>query len=359
MNPHQSLAGPSSTPQGSARSTALGLGDDISGGNRACVSQSNPSVRARQAGDLFRPVTSSEPPVTAIPVQPVEPVNGLEQDGELVSVPALQSGSASDAPKGVSRGDGLVFGARGAVIALVASAALVLALVGVSMLPTSSSGPSSVAVPEPGRLQAPKTPMISDASPATVPAADAPGEPAGLPPAETSSLPQPALSPRQQPAPAAHRPASAPPAQTPPAPDHGPVPPSSTVTTTDDTESPTVITGSDTENRESQTTNTEPCNCDDTMHKVPTHWGPPPTTDRPQNPRAPRDSRAQGNGSRETNTPRDYEASNKERPGRTARPDPPSKPSPGAGYREGHQERRQIGSQAPERNRGQTSEAAA
>jgi hypothetical protein len=324
VNPRQSLAGPGSTPQGYGRSTEVGAGHDTSAVDRGWMSWSNPSARARQVGDLFQPVTSSEPPEAAIPTQPVVTNDGSEQDGDRLTVPGPQSGSASSSRKWARGGAGLVFGVRGAVIALGASAALVLVLAGVTAFPTSSSAPSSVAAPKPGQLPTPGTSAIIDIPPATVPAADAPVQAAGLIPAQASSPEsspdQPALSTHQQPVPAAHRPVSAPAARTLPAPDPRPVPPPSTRTTTGNAGSPNAP-GSQIKNTEPQTTNIEPCNCDDSMRRVPTHWEPPPKTDRQQGVHA-------RNELHETNTNRDREASNKERPGRTVRPDPPSQPDP-------------------------------
>lgn len=310
QNQHQSLAGPGPAPQGSAPSLGLDAGQDISVGERVSVSWPNSSAHTRRVTDLFQPVTSPEP-VAALPVQPLAPLDGPEQDGELVSVPAPQSGDASGAPKWAHRGYGLVTGMPGSVIALVASAALVLVLAGVTMFPaSSSSAQSSVAALKPDRLPAPETPVISDAPPATVPAVEAPATPAGPVPAEASSPDKSAAMPaHQQLVPAAHHPVSvhpvsahprsARPVQTSPAPDHRPVSPPPSTATTGDTGSRTVTTGSH------------------TGHKGPTHWNPPPRTDRQRELRTQRDEWREA--------ARDYRASREERSGRSARPDATSR----------------------------------
>src|SRR5918997_2793216 len=116
VNPHQSPADPGPARQGSARSTGISEGDQVS------VSWPNPSIRTRPAGDLFQPVTSSTPHPAALTIQPIAPVDGPEQGGELTSAPAPQSGFTSGARRWVGRGDGLMFGMPGTVIALAASA---------------------------------------------------------------------------------------------------------------------------------------------------------------------------------------------------------------------------------------------
>jgi hypothetical protein len=319
VNPHQSPAGPGPARQGSAPSVGISEGDRVS------VSWPNPSIRTRPAGDLFQPVTSTTPH-PALTVQPVAPVDGPEQDGELVSAPAPQSRYASGARRWVGLGDGLVFGVPGVVIALVASAVLVLVLTGVTVFTTSLSTESPVVALTPDQLPAPVTPVISDGHPVTVPPIDASVEPAGQTPAEASSPDPSAVAAHQQPVPAAHRLVSAAPPQTPPASDHGPVvpPPSSTVTT-DDARSRTVATGSHTANTESRTTNTEPCDCDDTTHKAPTHGDRPPKADHHSGPQA------QQPGSPQRARPEKPGSVSKERPGPTARPDAASgrRPSPG------------------------------
>lgn len=317
MNSHQSPAGLGPPRQGSARSAGISEGDRVS------VSWSNPSIRTRPAGDLFQPVASSKPRPAALTVQPITPVDGPEQGDELMSAPAPQSGYASGARRWVGRGDGLMFGMPGLVIALVASVVLVLVLAGVTVFTTSLSTESPVVGLNPDQLPAPVTPLISDGHPATVPPIDASAEPTGQTPAEASSPDPSPVAAHHQPVPTAHRLVSAPPAQTPPASDHGPVvpPPSSTVTT-DDASSRTVTTGSHTANTESQTTNTEPCDCDDTTRKVPTHGDRPPKADHHRGPRA------QQAGSAQRARPENPGSASKERRGPTARPDAASGPRP-------------------------------
>ncbi len=315
VNSHQSPAGLGPPRQGSARSAGISEGDRVS------VRWSNPSIRTRPAGDLFQPVASSKPRPAAITVQPVAPVDGPEQGDELVSVPAPQSRCASGARRWISRGDGLMFGMPGVVIALVASIVLVLVLAGVTVFTTSLSTESPVVGLNPGRLPAPVAPVISDGHPATVPPIDASAEPTGQTPAEAPS-PDPVAA-HQQPVPASHRLGSAPPAQTPPASDHQPgAPPPSSTVTTDDARSRTVTTGSHTANTESQTTNTEPCDCNDTTRKVPTHGDRAPKADQHRGPRA------QQAGSAQRARPENPGSASKKRRGPTARPDAASGPRP-------------------------------
>jgi hypothetical protein len=316
VNPHQSPAGPGPARQGPARSTGISEG----------VSWPNPSLRTRPAGDLFQPTTSSTPRPTAITVPPVAPVDGPEQDGELLSAPVPQSRYASGARRWVDRGDGLMLGMPGTVIALAASAALVVVLAGVTVFTTSSSTESQVVALNPDQLPAAVTPVISDGHPATVSPIDASAEPAGQTPAEASSPNPSPVAARQQPVAAAHRLVSAPPAQTPPAPDHEPVePPPSSTASTDDARPRTVTTGSHTTNTESRTTNTEPCDCDDTMRKAPTPGYRPPKADYHREPQA------QQAGSSQRARPQNPGSASKERPGPTARPDAASGPRPSPG----------------------------
>jgi hypothetical protein len=305
VNPYQSPAGPGPGPgpagQGSAQSTGLNEGDGVS------VSWPNPSSRARPAGDLFQPER--------------------EQGGERVSVPAPAPGYAWGARWWVGRGDGLAFGVPGAVIALAASVALVLVLAGVTVFTTSLSRGSAVVGPTQGRLPAPVTPVISDGHPAIAPSVDAPARPAEQTPAEASSPdPSPVAARQQQFVPAGHRAVSAPPAHTPPASDQGPVvpPPSSTVAT-DDARSRIVTADSNMENTESRTTNTEPCNCDDTMRKAPTHGDRKPKADHHRGPRA------QQADCRQRALPEDQGSASEERRDRTARPDAATEPRPSPG----------------------------
>lgn len=259
-------------PQGSARCT------DVSVSDRVFVSCSNPSTppRARQVADLFQPVTSSAPPVAAIADQPVTPMNGLNQGGELLSAPARQSGYARGARRWVSRGAGLVVGTPGAALALVASAALVLVVGGMTMFTTSSSTELPVTGLAPGRLPAPVMPAISDEHPVTVAPIDAPAGFAPQAPTKGYSPDPPPAPAHQQPLPAAHHALPAP-AAPPPAPDHGPVSspprssPSSSTGTTDDARYQTIPTDPHAGKTESPRTGTEDCNCDGPQRKDPNH----------------------------------------------------------------------------------------
>jgi hypothetical protein len=191
------------------------------------------------SADLFQPVTSSAPPAAAITDQPVTPMYGLDQDGELLPTPARPSGYVRGARRWASRGAGLVVGTPGAAVALAASAALVLVMGGITMLTTSSSTELAVTGLAPGRLPASAMPAVRDEHPVTVAPIDAPAGFAPQAPAEAYSPDPPPAPTHQQPLPAAHR-ALPSPVAPPPAPDHGPVsspprssPSSSTVTTED------------------------------------------------------------------------------------------------------------------------------
>jgi hypothetical protein len=296
VNPNQSPVSSGPARQGSARCT------EFSAGHRVSVSCSNPPTQpdTRQVVDLFQPVISSEPPAAVLTDQPVAPINRLEQDSELLSAPAPQSGYAPGARRWAGWGAGLVLGTPGAVIALVASAALVFVAAGMTMFTTSSTE-SPVAELTPGRLPTPATPLISDEHLVTVPPIDA--QPAGFArqtPTKAYPPDPPAVPAHQQSLPTAHHAVPARPAP-PPAPDHGPVlpppssPPSPSTVTTEDAGSPTITTGSDTENTESQTTetqpcncDTEPCNCDGTMRKIPHHGDQSSVADRQREHRAQR-----------------------------------------------------------------------
>lgn len=322
MNPYQSPAGPGPARQGSAWSTGVSEGEGVS------VSWPNPSTRARLAGDLFQPVSSSEPRPAATTVQPAAPVDGLEQGGELMAAPAPQSQYACGARWWVGRGDRLVFGMPGIVIALAASVVLVLVLAGVTVFTTSSSTESAVAGLTPGQLPAPVLPVISDGHPATVPPIDAPTGSAEQTPAEASSPDPSPIAAHQQSLPTVHRAVPAPPAQMPPASDHGPVaPPPSSTGTTDDARSRTVTPDSHRKNTESRTTNTEPSNYDDTTRKVPPH----PHRDRPPKADHHRGPRAQQAGCTQRarpEKPEKPESASKERRNRAAQPDAASEPRP-------------------------------
>lgn len=171
---------------------------------------------------------------------------------------------------------------RNAVIALLASGALVLVLAGVSAGVFTIHDPSPLvgqsvsvhqdagpghAVPLPPDIAAPAAPAVP------APAAPAPAAPAVPAPAvlvhhaiAAPTPSQPVTHFRQVQMPEQPHPAPAPnfPAPVAPAPDHRPVsaPPSS------------AYPGRDAKSR---TVNTEPCACDGTMRKVPTHWEPPTT----------------------------------------------------------------------------------
>ncbi|MGH3842289.1 MAG: hypothetical protein ACRDS0_12705, partial [Pseudonocardiaceae bacterium] len=148
------------------------------------------------------------------------------------------------------------------MVALVASAALVLVVGGMTMFPTSSSTELPVAELAPGRLPAPAMPAINDEHLAAGAPIDAPAGFAQQAPAKAYS-PDPAPAPaHQQPMPATHRVLPAP-AAPPPAPDHRPVltpprssPPPSTVTT-QDAGYWTIPTDSHPGKTESPTTDTE------------------------------------------------------------------------------------------------------
>lgn len=254
MTTNQSSGVSDSAPQGSAGGT------DFSVGDRVFVSCSNPSTssRTRQVADLFQPVTSSAPPAAAITDQPVTPMNGLNQDGELLPARARQSGYTRGPRRWASRGAGLVVGTPGAVAALAASAALVLVMGGITMLTTSSPTELPVTGLAPGRLPAPAMPAVRDEHPVTVAPIDAPAGFAPQAPAEAYSPDPP---PVPAPSPAAHRALPAP-AAPPPAPDHVAVSspprssPSSSTVTTEDAGYWTIPTDSHAGRAESPTTDT-------------------------------------------------------------------------------------------------------
>jgi hypothetical protein len=273
-NQSPGFSGPA--PQGSARCT------DVSVSDRIFVSCPNPSTprRTRQVADLFQPVTSSAPPEAAITDQPVTPMNGLDHDDELLSAPARPSGYARGARRWASRGAGLVVGTPGAVVALAASAALVLVMGGMTMLTTSSSTELPVTGLTPGRLPAAVMPAVSDEHPVTVAPIDAPTGPAQQTPTKAYSPDPPPAPAHQQPLPAAHRALPAP-ADPPPAPDHGPMSspprssPSSSPVTTEDAGYWTIPTYSDAGKTQSPTTDT-----DGPQRKIPHHGNRQSTTDR-------------------------------------------------------------------------------
>jgi hypothetical protein len=271
VNPNQPSHGPSPAGQGPARWT------DVSEGDRVFVSCSNPSTRprTRQAGDLFQPVTSSQPPTAAITDQRVTPINGCDQARELAAAPAPQSGYAARPRRWAGRATGLVVGTQGAVIALVASAALVLVVAGMTMSTTSSPTESAVAGPAPERLPVLAVPAVSDEPPVTASPIDAPAASAR----QTLAA---AYSPGSSPAPAHQQPSPpvsrAVPARlaAPPTPDHAPAlpPPSSPRSTamTEDAGYWTITTGSRAEKAEPPRTGTQSCNCDAAMREFQNQW---------------------------------------------------------------------------------------
>lgn len=151
---------------------------------------------------------------------------------------------------------------RNAVVSLVASAALVLVLVGVTTrVFTTASAP----------LPDPAPSAVHPDIAASQPAPDIPAPPQAAPNVPASpprSLPvsrEPVAHPtgyhrvavQRQPVPAAHQPVPVAPAQNP-----QPV-------------SPPPSLALPVSHSRSRTVNTEPCFCDGTMRKVPTHWDPP------------------------------------------------------------------------------------
>jgi hypothetical protein len=268
VNSNRSSGGSGPAQQGSARWT------DVSEGDRVFMSYSEPSTRsrARQAGDLFQPVTSSQPPAVVITDQLVTPINGLNHDDELVAAPATQSGYVSNPRRWAGRAAGLVVGTQGAVIALVASAALVLVVAGMTMSTTSAPTESAVAGPTPGQLPVTAVPAVGDEHPVTASPIDAPAESARQTPAVAYSPEPPPAPVHKQPSPPANHavPARLP---SPPPPDNGSVlpppsmPPPSMVTA-EDARYWTITPGSHAAKTESPTTGTQPCNCDAAKRQI-------------------------------------------------------------------------------------------
>lgn len=321
MNPNQSPVGPGPARQGPARSTESSEGDPIF----VSCSNSPTQPRTRQVVDLFQPVTSSEPPAATVTDQPVMPIDGLNQDGELLAA-TPQSGYAPGARRWADRGAELIRGTPGAVIALVASAALVLVVAGMTMFTTSSPTESPVAGFTPNRLAAPVTPAINDEHLVTVPPLDAPAGFARQTPTKAYSPYPPPAPAHQQALPTAHRAVPASPGP-PPAPDHEPLsPPPSTspsTVTAEDAGYRTITPGSYRGNMESRTTDTEPCNCDGTMRKIPDHGDRPSKADRQ------RELRAQRAGYRSTSTARESGVSEEgQQDSQTARPGAKAGPRP-------------------------------
>jgi hypothetical protein len=323
VNPNPSSGGTGPARQGPSQWT------DFSEGDRVFASSPIRSTRARtrQAGDLFRPVTSSEPPAAAITTQPVTPLKGLNQDGELRAAPVLRSGYPVRARRWASRGTGLVLGTPGAAIALVASSALVLVVAGMTMSTTSPSTESAAVGPAPGRSTVPATPAISNEDPGTVAPIDAPAASAQQAPATAYSPDSPSAPAHQQASPPANR---AVPARLValPAQDHGPVlpppsppaPPPSTVTT-EDAGYWTIATGPHAQEPESPMTDTEPCNCDAPKRKIHNYGDRPSAVDRQ------REAQAQRAAYRSTAQQARMNAERKQ--GRQpARPDAEARPRP-------------------------------
>ena len=255
--------------------------------------------------DLFQPVTSSKPPAAPITDRPVKPINGRIQDSEPLFAPATLPGYSPATRRWTGRVAGLLSGTQGAVIAVVASAVLVLVVTGVTMSVDSSSTGSAGAEFASDRPPAPATPAINDPQPLTGAPVNAP---AGFTPhttakayaADSSAVSAPAQSP-----PAAHQPAQpaqqvvpaqpAQPAQQvvpasaapPQAPDQRPVssPPSSPPPSAATSEDPRHWTVSDSysENTQPQPTDRESCNCG------PDHWGRPSRADQQREYRSPQD----------------------------------------------------------------------
>ena len=255
----------------------------------------NPNPSPGDAGpaprivDLFQPVTSSKPPAAPITDRPVKPLNGRTQDSEPLFAPATLPGNSPTPRRWTGRVAGLLSGTQGAVIALVASAVLVLMVTGITMSRNSSSTGSAVAEFAPDRPPAPATPAINDPPPVTGAPVTAP---VGFPPhatakayaADSSAVSAPAQSPpaAHQPAPPAQQVVPAQPAQqVVPASPASPAPPPSGATS----EGPRYWTVSDSysENTKPQPTDRESCNCG------PDHWGRPSRADQQREYRSPRD----------------------------------------------------------------------
>lgn len=169
---------------------------------------------------------------------------------------------------------GLVLSLRGAVIALVASASSVLVLAGIAagVFATPSPDPS-FPVDQPVTRQAPPPPVIQ-AAPIAPPVQALPPGPAAPPVADPKPAPADPLVVVARPKPAYHKPVTQPvsyrpPVQRQPPPAaHQPAPRPQPGARPPASASPEPTT-------KSRTVNTEPCNCDGHMRKVPTHWDPP------------------------------------------------------------------------------------
>lgn len=186
------------------------------------------------------------------------------------------------------------------------------------MFTTSSSTESPVAGLTPGRLAAPVTPVISDEHLVAVPPLDAPVGFARQTPTKAYSPDPPPAPARQQALPTAHHGMPASPAP-PPATDPQPLssPPSSppSTPTAEDAGFRTITPDSYRGNMESQTADTESCNCDGMMRKIPNHGDRPSKADRQ------RELRAQRAGYRSTSTaPESGDSEEGQQDRQTARP---------------------------------------
>jgi hypothetical protein len=263
--------------------------------------------------DLFQPVTSSKPPAAPLTDRPVKPITGRIQDSEPLLAPATLPGYRPTTRRWTGRVAGLLSGTQGAVIALVASAVLVLVVTGITLSRNSSTG-SAVAEFAADRPPAPATPAINEPQPVTGAPVNAP---AGLTPHATAkayaadssavSAPAPLLPAAHQPAQPAQQVAPAQPAQQvvptqpaqpaqqvvpaqlappdpPQAPDQGPVspPPSSPPPSAATSEDPRYGMVND-----SYSKNTEPQPTD--RESGPDHWGRPSRADQQREYRSPRD----------------------------------------------------------------------
>ena len=254
--------------------------------------------------DLFQPVTTSKPPAAPITDRPVKPSTGRTQDSEPLFAPATLPGYSPTTRRWTGPVAGLLSGTQGAVIAVVASAVLVLVVTGITLSRNSSSTGSAVAEFAADRPPAPGTPAINDpqpvtGAPVTAPAGFTPHATKAYP-ADSSAVSAPAQSPpaAHQPAPPAQQVVPAQPAQPaqqvvpaqpaspapPQAPDQGPVspPPSSPPPSGATSEGPRHWTVSDSY---SYSENTEPQPTD----RGPDHWGRPSRADQQREYRSPRD----------------------------------------------------------------------
>jgi hypothetical protein len=277
---------------------------------------------APRSGDLFQPVTTMKPPAAPLTDRPVKPLTGRTQDSEPLVAPATLPGYSPTTRRWTPPVAGLLSGTQGAVIAVVASAVLVLMVTGITLSRNSSSTGSAVAEFASDRPPAAATPAINEPQPVTgapvnAPAGFTPHATAKAYPADSSAVSAPAQS-----LPAAHQPAQpaqqvvpaqpaqqvvpaqpaqqvvpaqpaqqvvpAQPAPAPPqVPDQGPVspPPSSPPPSAATSEGPRHWTVSDSysENTQPQPTDRESCHCG------PDYWGRPSRADQQREYRSPQD----------------------------------------------------------------------